>query len=368
MTDPAGDIAVTLTTHHGVVQAVDIASTRPQVADRLLTGQPADEAVAMVPRVFTLCGRAQQVAAELALEAARGEAPDASRDAQRVERVEHEIAQEYLWRALLDWPRAVGAAADESLLALARRALESDDRGRLRSVVERAVLGGDARSWFENQHVPQFEIWITRAPTAAARLLAAVQREGSRHGAPPFGAHAVQLLPPLATPPVLRKIAADLVDQEDFARLPTYDGEPAETGAVARMRNHPLVAGLLKAFGRSTLTRLVARLTELARIASDAPDPMPLFGRMPLAGSGRGLGWVETARGVLIHAIELNGSRIGRYRIVAPTEWNFHPRGALHAGLIGAHTASRADLVRRAEWLVQALDPCVAWTLEVRDA
>jgi Ni,Fe-hydrogenase I large subunit len=80
-----------------------------------------------------------------------------------------------------------------------------------------------------------------------------------------------------------------------------------------------------------------------------------------------GLGWVETARGALAHLIELDadGARIARYRILAPTEWNFHPRGALAAGLLGVHEPRRADLRRRALWLLQALDPCVEHTLRI---
>ena len=47
---------------------------RPQAA-RLLVGRPVDEAVALVPRLFSLCGCAQGAAARLAMAAARGEVP-----------------------------------------------------------------------------------------------------------------------------------------------------------------------------------------------------------------------------------------------------------------------------------------------------
>jgi hypothetical protein len=34
--------------------------------------------------------------------------------------------------------------------------------------------------------------------------------------------------------------------------------------------------------------------------------------------------------------------------------------------LIGAHVTSEADALTRAQWLVQALDPCVQYSLSVR--
>jgi len=375
----AGELTVDLTTRDGAVVAVDIASTRPQVADRLLAGKPAAEAVAMVPQLFSVCGRAQAIAAELALQAARAEAEnDAARERERACRIEFEIAQEYLWRALLDWPRSVGAAAQELVLAELRQALAADPAGAqlstheaLRRAVEQGVLGGSATDWFEHEHVPAFEIWIAREPTAAARLLAAVQRDGPRHGAPNDPAR-VPLLPSLTDAAVLQALADALIADDAFARLPMFDGRTAETGAVSRMQAHPLVAALLAAYGRSALTRLAARITELARIAAGVAAPAPLFGRLTLPGEGavrRGLGWVETARGVLVHLIDLQGAagdeRIARYRILAPTEWNFHPQGAVAAGLLGAHAGRAAEFRQRAHWLVQSLDPCVDYTLRV---
>lgn len=392
MTSPAGELSIQVCTHDGVVTAVDIASTRPQVADRLLGGQPAAAAVALVPKLFAVCGRAQAIAAELALQAARqAPADDHAHDRQRRRRLDTEIALDYLWRALLDWPQAVAGQADKTpadsaLLADLRRALGADPaadepatREALRRAVDQGVLGGSAQAWFEHEHVQAFEIWIARASTPAARLLAAVQRDGARHGAPGGapGGNEVPLLPALGDAGSLRAIAAALMADDEFARLPRFGDHPAETGAVARMASHPLVAALAGAFGRSTLTRLAARITELARIAAGGEPSAPLFGRMTLATEGgvrRGAGWVETARGALVHLIEVTGApggrdeRIARYRILAPTEWNFHPRGALAAGLLGAHFGRDAELRQRAQWLVQALDPCVDYTLELRDA
>lgn len=358
--DLAGELAVHVQVRDGAVYSVRIDSTRPQLADRLLKGKPADEAVADVPRLFSICGGSQHVAAQLALQAARGEAT--SVDAAQIRRVEAEMAQEYLWRALIDWAREVGRAPADDTLAAARKFAQSNDRGALRALVERDVLGTDAQQWYEHEHVPAFEIWIARASTVAARFLADVQRDGPRHGA-----SSVPLLPAFDQGDTAQRLVASLAADPAFERAPHWNGQPAETGAIARMREHPLVAAMSAAFGRSTLVRFAARLTELARLACDDPAPAPLAGGLALV-PGRGLGWVETARGLLLHAIELDGGRIAHYRIVAPTEWNFHADGPVKGGLAGVHELSAADLRRRAEWLVQSLDPCVTYRLQIDHA
>ncbi len=366
-----GELAIRLRFDGAHVREVAIDSTRPHVADRLLAGRPVDEAVALVPRLFSICGRAQGIAAELAVEAARG-VDGAAQAAERTRAIEAEIAQEYLWRALIDWPQAVGREPDADALAAVRASLAggaAPSARTVRDVIETQILGGDADAWLAS-HVPAFEIWIARAPTAAAQLLAEVQRDGPRHGA-----SSIPLLPPMDAAQAER-LAAALDADADFARLPQMDGRAAETGAIARTQAVPLVASLAAAYGRSIFVRFVARLAELARLASGRPAPAPLLGQLN-TGAGRGLGWVETARGLLVHAVDLDGSRplqtaagerIKRYRIVAPTEWNFHPRGAFAAGLADAYAASETELRRRAHWLAQALDPCVAFRVEIAHA
>jgi hypothetical protein len=308
-----------------------------------------------VPQLFSICGRSQHVAAELALSAARGGSDRA--DAARVHRVEFEMAQEYLWRALIDWPRAVGSNAEANTLATARSALAREDLQSLRAVVERDVLGADAKQWNAQADVSDFESWIARGATAAARFLGAMRQDDPRQGAGD-----VPLLPRCDSD-VASRIVEKLDADSDFERWPTFDGGPAETGAISRLAGQPKAAALVEAFGRSSLVRFAARLLELARMTCGDPPPAPMTGSLPLA-SGRGLGWVETARGLLLHQIDLDGERIGRYRIVAPTEWNFHPRGALAAAMVGACVASAAGLRRRTEWLLQSLDPCVEYRLD----
>jgi coenzyme F420-reducing hydrogenase alpha subunit len=55
---------------------------------------------------------------------------------------------------------------------------------------------------------------------------------------------------------------------------------------------------------------------------------------------------------------------------VAPTEWNFHPAGALVEALTQAMAVLAPDEVvaKRAEAICQSLDPCVSFAVEVSHA
>jgi hypothetical protein len=64
-------------------------------------------------------------------------------------------------------------------------------------------------------------------------------------------------------------------------------------------------------------------------------------------GVGRAL--VETARGLLMHEIVLDGERIADYFIVAPTEWNFHPQGPLAGWLKGGVMPGIVALLRHGD-------------------
>jgi hypothetical protein len=150
-----------------------------------------------------------------------------------------------------------------------------------------------------------------------------------------------------------------------FVRRPTWRGGAAETGALARLRTDPLIDGLWHGRGSRVLARFVARLRELALL---------LAGRVSAAvgaqagPSGGGIAWVENARGLLVHHVRLERDRAVAYRIVAPTEWNFHPEGALASALTLAPTGDLEALKRRVERMVHSLDPCVSCRVELDHA
>jgi uptake hydrogenase large subunit len=127
-------------------------------------------------------------------------------------------------------------------------------------------------------------------------------------------------------------------------------------------------------YGPGILTRLTALLTELAEIPgkmrelAQGIEEASGEAREPLRRGGTGIGVAEAARGRLIHAVEISGGLVRNYRILAPTEWNFHPKGAAAKGLARIALAEPARRELLARLFIAATDPCVAYELRWPDA
>jgi hypothetical protein len=242
MFDP-GSVAVHLArAGSGRVQPT-VQLVRPDIAS-LFHGHPADEAVRKLPLLYSVCGKAQSLAARLALRAARGESVTVACDPE----VLVEARRERLMRLALDWPRALGLPVREDLLVAGVRLLAQ----------------GDFPDWMTERFSPHVE--ALRAVGAPANILPVFADDLGTAHAEPTGAHA----------------------------------------------------------GRAE---------------------------------------VVTARGALVHEIELDGDAIATYRLIAPTDRHFSAEGAV-AEALGALTAnSEEDLRRAAEVVVLHFDPCVRYEI-----
>lgn len=351
------------------IRAIELASTRPVDACRVLEGRPVGEVAALVPRLFSLCGRAQAAAASAALEAA-GALPE-SRPAWR--RVAAESLLESLWRLLHDLPAALDEASLLARLAPLRQrllaAVDGDGEAvgdavpALRALLAEEVLGPGPEA--PGDGLDGLARWLAAPPTPVAGWLARLDAEGLGD----WGRSATPLMPARPGAEALRQLAARLRDEPRFAHRPDWSGRPVETGALALRQDEPLLRQLRQVRGHDAMTRLVARLVDVRRLAEGlAGDaaPVPLLGSLPL-GPGAGLGWVQTARGLLLHRAETAGGRVTAYRVLAPTEWNFHPAGALACGLEAQPAANEAALRRGVTLAVVALDPCVGFELALDD-
>jgi hypothetical protein len=315
--DP-GCIRLRIGCDDGRISRVDVTSERPAIAPRL-RGRAADEAVRLVPLLFALCGKAQGRAAAMALEAARGTQCDSHLD----HAVQQEVLREHLWRWLLDLPVLLGEVALRDEFVAAMGWIASGQRDELR-----ALLAG------------------SRIETLQRRLAEADDVADSQP----------RLLPPLDAN---ASLAVRPHFDADFCLMPQWQGAAAETGAMARQQ------GRVGLSAPAFAARWMARLRELSdwTTGSERVGAGGTASAAPgAAGSGRAL--VETARGLLMHEIVLDGDRIADYFIVAPTEWNFHPRGPLAAWLTGRIATDRDAVHAFAARAVAALDPCVRWELE----
>lgn len=363
-----GRIDIRLTRAGSAVAGVEICSSRPQLAQKLMAGRSPEEAADLAGLIFSLCGKAQKVAAQAACEAARGMEPARDVRLRREREVLVELAQEHAWRLLLNWPEQAGRAPDmPSLLKLRQAAADTAAfSAALEALLETVVLGESTEQWL-GRELAGFDLWRQSGATLVAKLFADLGDGADPGGSP------CPLLPALADleDAAARELARRALAEPAFCAAPTWRDAPAETGALARAGNRPPLAAWIARRGRGAGARLLARLLELAelpqrlRAEPDANGTARVVRAWAL-GENTGMAGVETSRGLLIHVVRLEAGKVADYRIIAPTEWNFHPAGPLARALAGLGTG--AGLEAAARLVSQSLDPCVAYGVELIDA
>jgi [NiFe] hydrogenase large subunit/hydrogenase large subunit len=200
-----------------------------------------------------------------------------------------------------------------------------------------------------------------------------------------------------------------LQDEKKYTwmKAPRYDGRPMEVGPLARMlvaygAGHEEVRGL----ATEVLTRLdappAALFSTLGRVAARGMETLLLARRMEHwydklverirsgdtktfdgskwdpstwpAGTARGYGALDAARGALGHWVEIEGGKITRYQCVVPSTWNCSPRdpkgqpGPYEAALTDNHPLVRPDQPLEILRTIHSFDPCMACGVHVLDA
>jgi len=85
----------------------------------------------------------------------------------------------------------------------------------------------------------------------------------------------------------------------------------------------------------------------------------------PFSAESKSLVQLEAARGRLFHQVFAEDGKIKSYQILAPTEWNFHPQGVLSRMIETVKYKSEQDLVNQIKLLVDVVDPCVGYSIEI---
>lgn len=337
-------------------RTVRIDNQRPLQAMRLLEGRTAAQAVQLLPLLFSLCGHAQVAAARDAL---RDSLPPMNAAQRRSlhRRVQIETVREHLLHVHRDWAALCEVLPHPPSLGEIVRLTDAaaDDPAALQALVDwvgQNTLGLPPSEFLEFDTVDALRHWARATEAAAPRGLCTLYGRAASVRA--VDLHALESLPPGQLREPLEADAA-----LRFVSQPTHAGTCLETGPAARHRGHPLVQA---AAGYGLLARLAARLVDLCAVlvALQRGDSAPP------AAEAAGLGWVDSARGRLFHHAELDAQqRIARYRILAPTEWNAHPRGLAAQLLAGIGHGTPATTRRQARLVLQAVDPCVQVTLHL---
>ena len=426
MNDPAGRLQIHLHRQTGGL-GVGIQSSRLTNASRVFIGKDLTATLETLPRLFSVCATAQTVACVAAGEAALGIRPPPRVLVMRLLLVDLETVREHLWRMLLDWPRFLGEGPQGPAMAQVMAAFDQVRRDltangdplrpgaglgtgavrpdaattavatttaatattasstaaalmALSAITSRQVLGQHPGDWLTTtRDLQALRHWARTTDTAAARLVNLVDRQGWAG----LGRSPVAVLPALTLAALDARLSGP--GAEAFIAAPLWHGAAAESTPFSRQINQALVADLARKLGNGLLPRLTAQLVELASLLVGLPrrlaalteaDPTaevvpahadPLSGRHAAVAPspGTGLAQVQAARGLLVHRLTLEEGRLADYRILAPTEWNFHPQGAAALGLATLPATDEATLRRLAGLFITALDPCVAYDISI---
>lgn len=347
----------------GRIAWVDILDPGVAMAQPLI-GRTVPEARRLVMESFPRCNQAHAAALSAACAAAQGHAPAGGEAAVLLERtIATEAAQEHLCRLLLDWPPLFGHAAPRHRFAHLHRRL-----GQLREDREAYALGGELLDLLANELLSGFYRAL-RGPNTLAEFVAMARRGGTVGSTLAdlieLGAHVppedvcAPLLPTLSAAQWATELGE--LPGPDFCRAPVWRGQACETGALPRHASSPLVAMLL-AQGHRIAARMFARVEDMGDCASRLRHPLPadlppLVDAAPL-GRDCGLARVETAQGLLLHAVRLEGERVAECAIVTPAVWNFHPDGPLAREARGRPVSNPPLALLRLRALVLALNPC----------
>ncbi|CCD88851.1 Hydrogenase expression/formation protein hupK [Bradyrhizobium sp. ORS 285] len=343
-----------------VIVAVDILSrTRPPLG-RLAVGKPVEALLAALPRLFSLCATAHQVALLSAVEAARGEQAGALTRHRRIKALISERLAELL-RGLLLAPAVARSAVPLAQPLL--QAVNALQRPTDRDLPFRVATLSQIKTGLEALGIDLTTEFVLPGTPLAMIMMAAekvANGEGWRHMP---SAHGV-----LSAADDHAVVTRLMDDGAAFAEAPDIDGRVPETGLWARR------TARVTSPQAGPVDRLAAKVAEIATLlrwieageAEDESADADVLASYAL-GPRRGAAAVECARGRLHHVVELDADgAIQRFEFLAPTEWNFHARGPVVNSLTGA--VLRDDGDRDAiHAMIGAFDPCVGYRLSVRE-
>lgn len=398
-----GSLHFNIYCEHDRIEDVNISSSRPLQASRVFVGKNSDDVLRMMPMMYYVCAAAQSTAASMAFEQAMNIKSDKNTHLARLLLVKTETLREHLWRVLLDWNDKLGEEKDEKttrqlqlLFSQAWQTIHPHNSdsvytpgafirvettslrsafNEIKLILETSVFMRSLEKWLEIDRIVDLQQWQQQHESIASRMLRknvammgneSVKRE---HTASNF-------LPQLDGDRLHQCLKSD--DADSYIAQPHWKGQVYETSCLSRQGKHPLIAQLLLDWGNGVATRIVARLVEIAELYKECDQilkklsatrfhkPITPVGQMSgNHSSGIGMAQLEAARGRLIHRVELHEGVTSRYQIVAPTEWNFHPKGVAVSLLKSLSARDKRSLIEQADLLINSIDPCVSYSIDL---
>jgi Ni,Fe-hydrogenase I large subunit len=159
------------------------------------------------------------------------------------------------------------------------------------------------------------------------------------------------------------RFVEELIQEGTTAKAVQYRGRLYEVGPLARamVSKEPIVKSLHKRYKDSILTRIFARVHEVATLLREnkkllqnlsLQEPSCTIDREVKVTDFDGTGVVEAARGSLIHKTSVREGVIDKYEIIVPTQWNLshgdeESHGIAIEAMVGSQSISEASFIFR---------------------
>lgn len=162
-------------------------------------------------------------------------------------------------------------------------------------------------------------------------------------------------------------------DGYTYSKSAMYKNKYYETGPIARfmIEKNPLIRELHRRGKDSILTRVVARVSEIAHLLKKSKDLLEnidlsepsCISPKTLNLNATGIGLCEAARGSLLHKIEIENGLIKSYDIITPTVWNLG-NGSLEEPAVAQKAIMGLDSIEKADFVFKAFDVCAVCTTQ----
>jgi len=377
-------LAINITTKNNQVENVAIKSSRITNAADIFVGKKVDEVLSLLPLLFSVCGKAQQTASLQAIENFYHLPDDPKIQQYRNSSVKMESIREHLHRIFISWADFIKTPQDiksmQQIMQLQHKfqeVLTTDiykispktiniDKSKIKDLqieleqhLTQNIFKIRPDEWLQIKNIQDLQNWADNTNTIAAKMIKFIIDKKYQN----IGSSST---PPLTA--INQKIIKEIIHNKDYIKNPTIDNECYESTSCTIIKTE-LLSAISKEHGKSMLHRAVATLTQIAsnnenlfnNNNDDDGDKKDLK-----IYKNHGIGTIIAARGKLVHCIKIKDDEIKNYKILAPTEWNFHPQGSLQKMLIGLK-GDKKELKKIINMLICLLDPCVDYELNFKE-
>ncbi len=369
---------------------VSVLADRPVTLSKTFIGKSIEDVLDIIPLIYNVCGIAHSKAGLLATESSLGLSFNPKMEMAREIILLSENLRENLLRVLLDWPIMFGSNINQNSLQLVsklsatirdalffngkafnlnsqleinREQLETSVSN-IRQCIEEHIFGLSLTEWNRIVDFDEVLSWSGSSNQIAATSVKYIIDNDWSNACVSDS----QKLPNFVHQLLINKLTSTGADK--FIYKPDWEGVQYETTSFSKNINNPLIKQLNEKFGNGLLTRWVARLTEIERLVLSIEKLIfELFSNQNNYqfdnNSSNGLAIVDAARGRLVHYLELKGRIVKDYKILAPTEWNFHPKGVVYQSLITLLNSVHKNKRQLIEMFISTVDPCVSYNLRI---